>query len=52
MNGSQTLDMEHDLEGLLAAEIVVTAEAEDQNVKNIEMSVEKLSAVRSNRFPK
>ncbi|MEZ4952746.1 MAG: TonB-dependent receptor [Saprospiraceae bacterium] len=51
LNGSQTLDMELDLEGLLAAEIVVTAEAEDQNVKNIEMSVEKLSAVQIKQIP-
>lgn len=48
---SKTLDIEMQPEGVMVAEIVVTAKEEDQNVKNIEMSVEKLTAVQIKKIP-
>ncbi len=51
LTASQTLDIELELEGLLVTEIVVTAEEEDQNIKNIEMSVERLSAGQIKQIP-
>ena len=51
LTASQTLDIELELEGLITTEIVVTAEEEDQNVKSIEMSVERLSAGQIKQIP-
>ncbi len=48
---NQVLDFELEPEGLLMTEVVVTAKEEDQNVKNIEMSVEKLSALQIKQIP-
>ncbi len=48
---SKTMDIEMQPEGVMVAEIVVTAKEEDQNVKNIEMSVEKLTAVQIKKIP-
>ena len=51
MDKSQVLDVELELEGLLTMEVVVVAEEADKNVKNIEMSVEKLSASQIKQIP-
>ncbi|MEO1262832.1 MAG: TonB-dependent receptor [Bacteroidota bacterium] len=51
LSADQKLDIELQPDGVVMTEIVVTAEEEDQNVKNIEMSVEKLSAVQIKQIP-
>lgn len=51
LTASRTLDMELTAEGVLMAEVEVTASAEDRQVESIEMSVEKLSAEQIKRIP-
>ena len=51
LTASQVLNIELSPEGLIMEEVVVTAEEEDQNIKQIEMSVEKLSAVQIKQIP-
>ncbi|MEM1319662.1 MAG: TonB-dependent receptor [Bacteroidota bacterium] len=48
---SQVMDIELSPEGFQMEEVVVTAKEEDQNVKSIEMSVEKLSATQIKQIP-
>lgn len=48
---SKVLDIELNPEGVQIAEVIVTAKEEDQNVRNIEMSVEKLSAAQIKKIP-
>lgn len=48
---SQTLDLELQAEGILMEEVVILAKEEDQNIRNIEMSVEKLSAAQMKHIP-
>ena len=51
LTNSQTLDIELQPEGILVDEVVVTAKQEDQNVTNIEMSVENLTALQIKQIP-
>lgn len=51
LSKSQVLDIEMQPEGILVDEIIVTAKQEDQNVTNIEMSVENLTALQIKQIP-
>lgn len=51
LTASQVLDIELEAEGLVMEEVVVTAKEADRNVKNIEMSVENLSATQIKKIP-
>lgn len=51
LTASKVLDIELEPEGLIIQEVVVTAKEADRNVKNIEMSVENLSAAQIKRIP-
>lgn len=51
LTASQTLDIELEPEGMVLKELVVTAKEEDQNIKSIEMSVERLSATQIKQIP-
>ncbi len=51
LNKDQILDFELTPEGVEVEEIVVTASDENQNIRNIEMSVENLSAVQIKKIP-
>ena len=51
LTADQKLDIELQPDGVIMTEVVVTAEEEDQNVRDIEMSVEKLSAVQIKQIP-
>jgi hypothetical protein len=48
---SQNLDVELTPEGFLMEEVIVRAKEEDQNIRDIEMSVEKLSSVQMKQIP-
>ncbi|MCR9289151.1 MAG: TonB-dependent receptor [Bacteroidetes bacterium] len=48
---NQVLDVELELEGVMVDEIVVIAKEEDENIKNVEMSVETLSAAQIKQIP-
>ncbi|GJM35192.1 MAG: collagen-binding protein [Saprospiraceae bacterium] len=51
LSESQVFDIELQPEGVMVVEVVVTAKEEDKNVKNVEMSVENLSAVQIKKIP-
>jgi hypothetical protein len=51
LDKSKVLDIEMHPEGIFIDEIVVLAEEEDQNITNIEMSVEKLTARQIKQIP-
>lgn len=51
LNANKTLDIELDPEGVVINEVVVTAKQADRNVKEIEMSVENLSAAQIKKIP-
>lgn len=51
LTGNKVLNIELQPEGLTIAEVVVVAKEEDQNIKNVEMSVERLSAVQIKQIP-
>lgn len=48
---NQVMDLELQAEGIVIDEVVVTAKQEDQNVRNIEMSVENLTAQQIKQIP-
>lgn len=48
---NKVLDVELQPEGLTVTEVVVVAKKEDENIRNIEMSVEELSAEQIKRIP-
>ncbi|MDX1940836.1 MAG: TonB-dependent receptor, partial [Saprospiraceae bacterium] len=51
LNANKNLEIELDAEGLVIEEVVVTAKEADRNVKDIEMSVENLSAAQIKKIP-
>ncbi len=51
INADQTLDLEMEEEGALLQEVVVKAEREDENVKSLEMSVNKVEMKTIKKMP-
>ncbi len=51
LNATKTLDIELEPEGVVINEVVVTAQQADRNVKDIEMSVQNLSAAQIKKIP-